>query len=150
MATLLESCFLGPLLLSLVLRMQLWPWGRGRISLQQVHSGVIINGVCSFQVIVHWLKMTSSHRSHTVFALITVALQHNFMEACELPAVYSNREVLPCSDGLRWQPLWSFVPCGTIRVTEPVEQRGSHALWSRVTPAANEALADLGLCGCVD
>lgn len=37
-----------------------------------------------------------------------------------------------------------------IRVKEPVEQRGSPALGSRVTPAANETLADLGLCGCVD
>lgn len=37
-----------------------------------------------------------------------------------------------------------------IRVKEPVEQRGSPALGSRVTPAANEAAADLGLCGCVD
>lgn len=37
-----------------------------------------------------------------------------------------------------------------IRVKEPVEQRGSRALSSRVTPAANETPADLGLCGCVD
>lgn len=72
-----------------------------------------------------WLKMTSSHRSRAVFALITVALQHNFMEACELSAVHSNREVLPCSDGLQWQPLWTFVPCGTNRLSE------SQSQWSR-------------------
>lgn len=37
-----------------------------------------------------------------------------------------------------------------IRVKESVEQRAAQHSASRVTPVANESLADLGLCGSVD
>lgn len=37
-----------------------------------------------------------------------------------------------------------------IRVKKQLEQGDSFTLGSRVIPVANETLADLGLCGCVD
>lgn len=91
------------------------------------------------------------YHSNILFVLVKIALQHNFIEACEFSGVHSNGEVTPYSTAVVASvdvcTLWHQQ---AIRVKEPVEQRGSRALGSRVTPAANETLADLGLCGCVD
>ncbi len=107
-------------------------------------------------MIAGWLK--AWRRSNILFVVIKIALPRSFRAACKLSGVQGDREVSPlfaaAVAGLTAMAasvdvctLWHQQ---AIRVKEPVEQRGSPALGSRVTPAANETLADLGLCGCVD
>lgn len=76
-----------------------------------------------------WSRSGRRWHRHVVAALRLSSLQRlcntTSCEACELSAAHSNGEVLPCSDGLQWQPLWTFVPCGTNRLSE------SQSQWSR-------------------
>lgn len=75
-------------------------------------------------------------------------------DRCELSEGHS---VLPesslyCIGILRecLHPVFTLWHQPAIRLKKPVEQICTNAAESRVTPAANETSADLGLCRCVD
>lgn len=104
---------------------------------------------------VQWLTMKRHRKRLSPFEM---SLPYNLTEPVKNSWIQSYRDLAPFAAALaELTAMGASVDVFTlwhqqaIRVKEPVEQRSSGpALGSRVTPVANETLADLGLCGCVD